>query len=153
MFYIAHFRPTSSGWGTLVGVAFHLVEEGCSVLMTREFGEAGDTRMAAATMCPTINGQIALAKAVAATASSSATSTLVAEDYPTTSWLKRGVCRMESRGGILLGCDLGLEEVHCRTIPLKYFKETTSQILYTLWNSRTRNSNFRPLIQRLYMCR
>jgi hypothetical protein len=35
---------------------------------------------------------------------------------------------------------------------LSNIKEATSQILYTLWNSRTRNSSFRPLIQRLYMC-
>jgi hypothetical protein len=81
-----------------VGVAFHLVQEGCSVLMTREFGEAGDARMATAAMRPTINGRITLAKAVAATVSSSATLTLVAKGYPTASWLKRGGCRMESRG-------------------------------------------------------
>jgi hypothetical protein len=36
-----------------------------------------------------------------------------------------------------------------RTEPyLSNIKETTFQILYTLWNSRTRNSNCRPLIQR-----
>jgi hypothetical protein len=91
-----------------VGVAFHLVEEGCSVLMTREFGKASNTRTAAAAMCPTINGCIALAKAVAATASSSATSILVAKGYLTTSWLKRGVCRMESRGGHTVGLQLGI---------------------------------------------
>jgi hypothetical protein len=59
-----------------MSVAGHLVLEGCIVLMTREFGETGGTRMAAAAMGPAIKRSIALAKAVATAAPAAATATL-----------------------------------------------------------------------------